>query len=116
MYKNRNIKNLPKGPFSQKLAYIITSDVVVKCWYRFLVAWLWAGEETLDWWGITYLPSTVWSIRIPSACLCLFVAAPLLYGALNGLAAPRLDSLDSLQDKYTRRRQKATLATEAVEK
>jgi PIG-P len=72
------------------------------------LTWILASEETLEAWDITYYPPKSWSILIPTALLCLFVAAPILYFALNSMAACSIESIDSLTDDYTRRRQEPT--------
>ena len=61
-----------------------------------------------------YLPPKSWLIHIPTSLLCLFFASPLLYAACNHtLFTPNIDSLDTLYDDYTRRRQ---IPSSAVQK
>lgn len=50
-----------------------------------------------------FVPPKSWLIHIPTSLLCLFFASPLLYAACNStILAPRIDSLDTLYDDYTR--------------
>ena len=39
---------------------------------------------------------------MPVSALLLFLAAPILYAAFNSTTVPNLDSMDTLQDDYTR--------------
>jgi len=43
-------------------------------------------------------------VVVPPTLLALFVATPIVYGALNSLSSPRMDSIDTVQDEFTRRR------------
>lgn len=49
----------------------------------------------------SFIPDPVWTIVVPTALLSVFVAAPLIYGALNGLSAAPVDSIESLRDDYS---------------
>lgn len=43
-----------------------------------------------------------WTQFVPTALVALFVSAPILYAALNGLSAASPESMDCLRDDYTR--------------
>jgi len=66
------------------------------------IVWLTATEESLEAWEITYYPPKSLAAILPTWFLCLFVAAPLLYGAVNVMSSPCFDSVDTLRDKHTR--------------
>ena len=80
----------------------------------FFVLWVVLPEDNdaLEEW---YLPPKIWSIHIPTSLLCLFFAAPLLYAACNHtILAPKIDSLDTLYDDYTRPVKDEGRATQAT--
>lgn len=51
---------------------------------------------------ITYYPPKDWSVYLPVSALLLFLSAPILYAAFNSITVPRLDSIDTIKDDYTR--------------
>jgi hypothetical protein len=51
------------------------------------------------------LAAPAWTMVFPTAVVCLFFAAPILYGSLNAMTAAntaQFDSLCTVQDKYSK--------------
>lgn len=61
--------------------------------------------------GRDYIPNKVHATQLPVAALCLFLAIPLIYAGLNATTVPKVDSMDTLQDRHTRRPTAAATAT-----
>ena len=51
---------------------------------------------------ITYYPDQSWAIYIPTALLCAFFSAPLIYAVINVVSTPKLDSIDTIWDDHSR--------------
>lgn len=64
--------------------------------------WMWVPDETLQAADIYYYPDKAWATTLPTTAFLLFVAAPFLYAAVNRLAVPSVESMDTLVDDYTR--------------
>lgn len=50
----------------------------------------------------TYYPNKEYALNVPVTALFLFLAAPFLYAAFNSLTVPEINSLDTVEDVYTR--------------
>jgi hypothetical protein len=70
--------------------------------------WIWVPDDVLHAADITYYPEKSWSITIPVYISCLFVAAPIIYSIINRLSVPRVDSIDTVRDDFTRLPPEAT--------
>jgi hypothetical protein len=64
--------------------------------------WIWVPDDVLHAADITYYPDKSWSVTIPVYISILFVAAPIIYSIINRLAVPRVDSIDTVRDDFTR--------------
>jgi hypothetical protein len=64
--------------------------------------WIWVPDDVLHAADITYYPDKSWSVTIPVHMFGLFVAAPIIYSIINRLAVPRVDSIDTVCDDFTR--------------
>jgi hypothetical protein len=51
---------------------------------------------------VIYYPNKDYALQIPVTALFLFLAAPFLYAAFNSLTVPDLNSLDVVEDVYTK--------------
>jgi PIG-P len=66
--------------------------------------WIFVPSDHLnDTVGYIQLPHPDYVTHIPVSLLLIFLAVPLLYSAINSMTVPALESLDTIQDKYTRR-------------
>jgi len=56
-----------------------------------------------------------WTIVFPTAVVCLFFAAPVLYGSLNAMTATvtHFDSLCTIQDKYSEATSASSLSNQS---
>eukprot|EP00521_Asterionellopsis_glacialis_P018324 CAMPEP_0195305134 /NCGR_PEP_ID=MMETSP0707-20130614/35750_1 /TAXON_ID=33640 /ORGANISM="Asterionellopsis glacialis, Strain CCMP134" /LENGTH=136 /DNA_ID=CAMNT_0040369167 /DNA_START=44 /DNA_END=451 /DNA_ORIENTATION=+ len=54
--------------------------------------WTFVPDEVLHSLHITYYAPKEWAILAPTYMLCIFLAIPLLYAAVNILATPKIDS------------------------
>jgi hypothetical protein len=70
--------------------------------------WIWVPDDVLHAADITYYPDKSWSVTIPVCAFGLFVAAPIMYSIINRLAVPRVDSIDTVHDDFTRLPPEAT--------
>jgi hypothetical protein len=64
--------------------------------------WIWVPDDVLHAADITYYPDKSWSITIPVYTFGIFVAAPIIYSIINRLSVPRVDSIDTVCDDFTR--------------
>jgi hypothetical protein len=66
--------------------------------------WIWVPDDTLHAAdiNITYYPDKSWSIVIPVSVVGVFCAAPIIYSIVNLLSVPRVESIDTVRDDYTR--------------
>jgi hypothetical protein len=70
--------------------------------------WIWVPDNVLHAADITYYPDKSWSVTIPVYVFCLFVSAPIIYSVINQLSVPRVDSIDTVHDDFTRLPPEAT--------
>lgn len=70
--------------------------------------WIWVPDDVLHAADITYYPDKSWSVTIPVHTFGLFVAAPIIYSIINLLAVPRVDSIETVHDEFTRLPPEAT--------
>jgi hypothetical protein len=70
--------------------------------------WIWVPNDALHAADITYYPDKSWSVTIPVHMFGLFVAAPIIYSIINRLVVPRVDSIDTVRDDFTRLPPEAT--------
>lgn len=69
-----------------------------------LLLWIVLPEEKWDETvGYIQPPNKEYIKHIPVSALLLFLAVPFLYTAANSFTVPKLESMDTLQDQYTRR-------------
>mmetsp|Transcript_11563 Transcript_11563/g.17787 ORF Transcript_11563/g.17787 Transcript_11563/m.17787 type:complete len:103 (-) Transcript_11563:875-1183(-) len=66
------------------------------------IAWIIVPAETLAEWDITYYPPKCWSIYIPTSLLCAFVTILFTSAVVNAFISPKLDSVDTIWDEYSR--------------
>jgi hypothetical protein len=95
-----------------KLKYTKTSSLLEKCSFAchlFLfpigllyLLWLVAPVELLETVDATYYPKKDYALLIPVTTLLLFLAAPMLYGAFNFSIVPDINSLNTIEDVYTK--------------
>jgi len=52
--------------------------------------------------GVKYCPNKDYALHIPVTALFIFLAAPFLYAAFNSLTVPDINSLDTVEDVYTK--------------
>mmetsp|Transcript_10289 Transcript_10289/g.21825 ORF Transcript_10289/g.21825 Transcript_10289/m.21825 type:complete len:135 (-) Transcript_10289:1427-1831(-) len=64
--------------------------------------------------GVNYYPNRDYALHIPVTALFLFLATPLLYAALNSFTVPKLNSIDSVEDVYTKSSSKSQILSRKI--
>eukprot|EP00934_Nitzschia_sp_Nitz4_P006133 Nitzschia sp. Nitz4//scaffold205_size38804//26802//27219//NITZ4_007647-RA/size38804-exonerate_est2genome-gene-0.25-mRNA-1//-1//CDS//3329541522//6123//frame0 len=60
------------------------------------IAWVLLSDEQLVEWNVTYYPPKEWAVHFPVTLFLWFLAAPILYSAMNAMTVPPLSSTDIL--------------------
>jgi len=73
------------------------------------------SEQQIDQFrGVNYYPNRDYALHIPVTALFLFLATPLLYAALNSFTVPKLNSIDSVEDVYTKSSSKSQILSRKI--
>jgi len=65
--------------------------------------WAFLPDSVLHYFGITYYPDRYWSISIPIYFGVFIIFIWIFYFAINLIDTAPLDSLDTIQDKYSKK-------------
>ena len=58
------------------------------------------AKEVTDWEIASFVPNKSWSVRGPAFMVILFFGIMVVYGLLNALSVPRINSTEILTDQY----------------